>query len=53
MFYSSRYFWRIVIILVLIALILPHLPEGLASIKSFIDFIMAKFSLLTNLIKIK
>lgn len=53
MFYSSRYFWRIVIILVLTALILPHLPEGLASVKSFINFITLKVSQLIDIIKIK
>ena len=53
MFYSSRYFWRIVIILVLIAMIMPHLPEVLNSLKSFINFITLKFSQLVNMIKIK
>lgn len=53
MFYSSRYFWRIVIILILIALIMPHLPEALISLKSFINFIIQKLSQITNLIKIK
>lgn len=51
MFYSSRYFWRLVIILVLIALILPHLPDVLNSTKSFINFIFLKVSQLTNIIK--
>lgn len=50
---SSRYFWRIVIILVLIALIMPHLPEVLNSLKSFINFVTLKFSQLVNIIKIK
>lgn len=53
MLYSSRYFWRIVIILILIALIMPYLPEVLNSLKSFINFIMLKFSQLANMIKIK
>ena len=51
MFYSTRYFWKIVIILVLLALILPHLPEVFDSAKSFINFIMQKLSRLTNIIK--
>lgn len=51
MFYSSRYFWRLVIILVLIALIMPHLPEVLNSVKSFINFIILKVSQLINMIK--
>ena len=53
MFYSSRHFWRIVIILVLIALILPRLPEVLNSVKSFINFAVQKFSQLGGIIKIK
>ena len=51
MFYSSRYFWRLVIILVLIALIMPHLPEVLNSVKLFINFIIHKASQLINVIK--
>lgn len=51
MFYSTRYFWKIVIILVLLALILPHLPEVFDSAKSLITFIMQKLSKLTNIIK--
>ena len=42
MFYSTRYFWRIVIILILIALILPHLPGVFDSAKSFADFLASK-----------
>lgn len=51
MFYSTRYFWRIVIILVLINLLLPHLSETFATAESFINFIFLKVSQLTNIFK--
>lgn len=51
MFYSTRYFWKIVIILILFALILPHLPEVFDSAKSFINFIIQKLSKIANIIK--
>ncbi len=37
MLYSTRHFWRIVIILLLIALIAPHIPEGVREIRHLIN----------------
>ena len=37
MLYSTRHFWRIVIILLLIAVIAPHVPDALREIRHLIN----------------
>lgn len=46
MFYSTRYFIRIVVILTIIAVITSNIPRGIAEIKSFINFLLDKFTAL-------
>lgn len=49
MFYSTRHFIRIVIILVIITLILPHILEKMPLIKSIIYFVQQNLNkLLTS-----
>mgnify|MGYP007069889651 CR=1 FL=1 len=51
MFYSTRHFWRIAIILLLLAFILPHVPAALYSIKSFVSFVKVTFSQILSFIR--
>lgn len=46
MFYSTRYFIRIVVILIIIAVITSNIPQGIAEIKIFINFLLDKFTAL-------
>lgn len=46
MFYSTRYFIRIVVILIIIAVIISNIPREIAEIKSFINFLLDKFTAL-------
>lgn len=39
MFYSTRYFIRIVIILILVSIILRYLPTAMAQIEHFLTFV--------------
>lgn len=51
MFYSTRHFFRLVIILILIFLIVRFLPQALSEAKTFIDFMIGQASKLIGNIK--
>lgn len=42
MFYSTRHFFRLVIILILIFLIVRFLPQALSEAKVFINFVIVQ-----------
>lgn len=51
MFYSTRHFFRLVIILILVLLIVRFLPQALSEAKVFINFIISQGSKLIGNIK--
>lgn len=51
MFYSTRHFLRLVIVLILVLLIIRFLPQALSEAKIFINFIIGQASKLIGNIK--
>lgn len=51
MFYSTRHFFRIIIILIIVFLIIKYMPSALDSLKHFINYLSGKLNHLVQSLK--